>query len=117
MWLSPLAISLPTSGSQLTAALPYLAAIIGPALGYFAARFSATARLEKTLLDASRSWVEQSQVRHAQDGVLISTRDAIILEREAEIIRQRGEINQHLQREVSLENFIERSGLKIPGKS
>lgn len=69
--------------------------------GWFAARYTAFAQLNKTVLDASRQMVEDAQAVHARDG-------ARILELETEILRMRGEVNAHIQRERSLEHMIER---------
>ena len=90
------------SGFGLSDALPYLSAGATGLLGFFGAQFTAVARLQKTLLDASRQWVGDTQAQRARDGVRIS-------ELEAEVLRQRGEINQHIQREESLQRALERS--------
>lgn len=90
------------SGFNWAAALPYLSAVATGLLGFFGAQFTAVARLQKTLLDASRQWVEQLQKQRALDG-------ARIFELEAEVLRQRGEINSHIQREESLQRALERA--------
>lgn len=92
---------LPDPGFGLSDVLPFLGAAVTGLLGFFGAQFTAVARLQKTLLDASRQWVEQSQTQHARDGVRI-------LELEAEALRQRGEINQHIQRVQSLQHTLDR---------
>lgn len=99
--------STPVSGFGLSDALPYLSAVVTGLLGFFGAQFTAVARLQKTLLDASRQYVDQSQAQHARDG-------ARILELEAEIIRQRGEINQHIQTKESLQHALERAAQQQP---
>lgn len=97
---------LPPSGSGLSDVLPFLGAAVTALLGFFAAQFTAVARLQKTLLDASRQWVDQSQKRHAQDGVRI-------LELEGEILRMRGEIAQAIQRAESWQHRYERLSLSL----
>lgn len=94
-------------GLSPTVALPYFVAGGTAALGYFGARLTATAQLQRTLLVASRQWVEESQMQHARDIARIS-------ELETEITNQRGNLNQALQREASLLSFIARSGLALP---
>jgi hypothetical protein len=96
-----------TLGSALLVALPYLGAIAASVLGWFAAQFSTVARLEKTLLGASQSFVEQAQALRAQDGARIS-------ELEAEIIRQRGLIRGHQQWEDSVRRWARRSNVDLP---
>jgi chromosome segregation ATPase len=83
-------------------------------LGWFGARFTAHARLEKTLLDASRALVEECQAQHARDGVRISALEETVREREGEIQRLRGEVRQAAQREDSLRRLFERSGVPLP---
>lgn len=97
--------ALPPSDFGLSDVLPFLGAVATGLLGFFGAQFTAVARLQKTLLDASRLWVEQSQTQHARDGVRI-------LELEAEILRQRGEISQHIQRGQSLQHALDRAQAK-----
>ncbi len=102
------------SGLGLKDVLLSSAAIIGPLLGFFAARFTALARLERTLLDASRQWVEDSQKRHAADGVLISGQADELLRAKAEVLRQRGEIDAKIQENESLRHFMRRNQLEPP---
>lgn len=97
----------PGLGSLITAVLPYLGAIVASVLGWFAAQFSTVVRLEKTLLGASQSFVEQAQTLRAQDGARIS-------ELEAEIIRQRGLIRNHQQWEESVRRWARRSRVDLP---
>lgn len=91
----------PPHGSALSDVLPWAGALLTGFAGWSAARFTAFAQLNKTILDASRLLVEESQTIHARDGVRI-------LELETEVLRQRGEINQGIQRERSLQHAIER---------
>lgn len=92
---------LPASGFGLSDALPYLSAAVTGLVGFFGAQFTAVARLQKTLLDASRQWVEEAQKQHALATARIS-------ELESEVLRQRGEINQLLQKVESRDHAIER---------
>lgn len=101
-------------GLALKDVLLFSAAIIGPLLGFFAARFTALARLEKTLLDASRQWVEDSQKRHAADGVLISGQADDLMQARAEVLRLRGEVWAHIQANDSLRSFMKRHKLEPP---
>lgn len=97
------------SGSWLVAALPYLAAVTTGVAGFFGARFTALAQLQRTLLDASRQWVEETQAQRARDGVRIS-------ELEAEILRQRKVIDTKIAENDALARLMERKGIKVPGR-
>jgi len=97
----------PISSFGLTAALPYWVAAATAVLGFFGARFTTIAQLQKTLLDASREWVEQTQTQRALDT-------ARILELEAEILRQRGVINAMIQFKQSLFRLLERHNIPLP---
>lgn len=83
------------------AVLPYFVAVLTGLLGWFSAQFTGLVQLQKTLLDASRQWVADSQAQHARDGVRIT-------ELESEVLRQRGTINQGLQREESLQRLLDK---------
>lgn len=96
-----------TSSSELTAALPYLAAGATAVLGYLGARYTATAPLQSSLNDAFRSLTDELQTERARLIVRIS-------ELEGEIIRQRGVINEGLAREAAMKRLAEK-GLDIPG--
>lgn len=96
-------------GFDLTGVLPYCLAAVTGVLGWFGSQFTAGAQLQRTILNASRQWVEQSQERHAQDSVHA-------LELETEIRRLRSELNAGLQREASLRNFMKRHGLQPPAR-
>lgn len=82
-------------------ALLSLAAILGPVLGYFAARYTATAPLQASLNDAFRTLMDQWQERLAQ----LTVRNS---ELEAEVLRQRGVINSNIQSIDSLNRNLER---------
>jgi len=105
----PSSVPPPELGSGLSDALPWLSAAVTGLVGWSAARFTAFAQLNKTILDASRQMVADAQEVHARDG-------ARILELEAEIIRQRGAINQGLQREQSMQHLIDRLRAEIDSR-
>lgn len=90
-------------GSPSLGVLPFLTAIGAAALGYFAARRTAIAPLQASLNDAFRSAMASWQTERAQ---LI----ARVSELEGEVLRQRGEINNHLQIIQSQQRRIERAG-------
>lgn len=92
---------------MLLAALPFAAPVLTAVLGFFAAQCTSVAQLQKTLLDASRQFVRESQEKHAQDA-------ARITELEAEIIRQRGVINAGIQTQQSLCRLLERNNIPVP---
>jgi len=102
-----LPVPLPPDGSPFGAALPYAVAVLTALLGWFGAQFTAGARLQKTLLDASRTLVAEAQTRHSADG-------ARITELESEIIRLRGEVRGHQQWEDSVRRWAQRAGLHLP---
>ncbi len=106
--------SSPSFGSIASAVLPYASAIIAGVLAWFASQFSATVRLSKTLFDASRLLVADSQAVHARDGVRISELEQKVGVAEAEVIRMRGEVNGSIQREQSLRAWVVRQGLEPP---
>lgn len=89
------------SGSDLSAVLPYLAAVVTGLLGFYGARFTATAPLQSSLNDAFRSLMEELQTQHARDIARIS-------EQENEIARLSGELRASQQRERSMLNLTER---------
>lgn len=89
------------STSSYGVALLFLAPVVTAALGYFGARYTATAPLQASMNDAFRTLMDEWQTQHAQDT-------ARILELEAEVLRQRGTINQGLQREQSMQHIIDR---------
>lgn len=90
-----------TSGSLFSDALPWAGALITGLVGWSAARYTAFAQLSKTTLDASRQLVDEFQKLRVQDT-------ARILELEAEVLRMRGEIGQHIQKEQSSHREITR---------
>ena len=92
---------LPPSGSHSSDALPYLAAVVTAALGWFGARYTAIAPLQTSLNDAFRTLMDEWQTERAAHIARIS-------ELEGEVLRQRGVINQGLQREQSLQHAYER---------
>ena len=98
---------LPPPDSGLLVVLPWAAPVITALIGWFGAQFTGLARLQRTLLDASRQLVEQSQTQHARDN-------ARILEAEAEVIRLRGVVRQYQQRELSLQHWAEREKVTLP---
>lgn len=99
----------PEQSFSLLAVLPFLAPVLTAVLGFFAAQFTSVAALQKTLLDASRAYVKESQLQHARDA-------ARIFELEAEVLRQRGVINQGIQLQQSLIRLLEHNGIPIPGQ-
>lgn len=103
-----LPVPLPTSPSGWAAALPYVLSAVTLVGGWFAAQFTAVAQLQKTLLDASRDFVGDSQAQHARDGVRI-------LELEREVLRLREESNAHIQWVESVKRWAARSGYELPG--
>ncbi len=96
----------PEFGSEHSAVLPWAGAALTGVVGFFGARFTAFAQLNKTILDASRGLVEEAQSIHARDGARIS-------ELEAEVLRQRGEIAQHIQKLESMERQLRRLQAEI----
>ncbi len=102
MRLQPLLITSSASGSDLSVVLPYLAAVVTGLLGFFGARFTATAPLQSSLNDAFRSLMEELQTQHAHDIARIS-------EQENEIARLSGELRASQQRERSVLNLAERA--------
>ena len=103
-------------GFDLTGVLPYCLAAVTGVLGWFGSQFTAGAALQRTLLNASRQWVEQSQD-------MLAHRDARILELEAQIaqlrlenLQQGGEIRSLKQLRDSLIALLKRSGIEIPGE-
>lgn len=102
-----LPVPLPPDGSGWPGALPYVLSIVTLVGGWFAAQFTAVAQLQKTLLDASRLMVAETQALHARDGARIG-------ELEAEVIRMRGLIRQHQQWEESVRRWAARSALHLP---
>lgn len=90
---------LPVSPSS--GVLPFLGVVVAAALGWFGARYTAAAPLQSSLNDAFRTFMEECQNERAQHI-------ARILELESEILRQRGEINQHLQIQASLQHNYDR---------
>lgn len=109
-----LPVPLPPSGSVITDALLWLAPIVTALGAWFASQFTAVAKLEKTLLDASRLMVAETQATHARDGVHISNLQDRSGELEAEVIRLRGLIRQHQQWEESVRRWAARSALHLP---
>jgi hypothetical protein len=93
---------LPSSGSGFTwrDVLPYFGAIAASVLTWFAAQFSQVARLEKTLLDASRQLVEAAQTQRAQDSARISELE--------------GRLRQLQQWRASAERWAKREGHSLP---
>jgi hypothetical protein len=107
------------SGSGIRGVLPVLAALLvavfgsGGVLGWlgkrFAERSSASAQLSKTLLDASREWVEQAQEERAQLTARISEQDALLAALRLECFEKEGEIRQLKQVNRSLQAAIDRA--------
>ncbi len=98
----------PDSSSLGGGVLPYLAAVVTGLLGFFGARFTATAPLQASLNDAFRSLMDEWQTERAQHIARIS-------ELEAEVLRQRGVINQHLQLQASLQHNYDRLRAEMDG--
>lgn len=99
-------------GLPLTDVLPYFGTVVAALLGYFGARYTATAPLQTALNDAFRSLMEELQTKGASDAALILELRQREVELEAEIIRQRGELRQKDQLIDSLTRLCERNGLK-----
>lgn len=66
------------------------------------------------LNDAFRSLTEELQADHAQLSARISGEKLARERAEAEVLRLRGLVNSHIQREASLKRWAERSGLTLP---
>ena len=90
-----------------TAVLPFLGVVVAGLLGWFGARHTAIAPLQVSLNDAFRTFMKE-----AQDD--IAFKDARILELESEIIRQRGEIRQHLAQREAFLRILERNEIMPP---
>jgi peptidoglycan hydrolase CwlO-like protein len=103
----------PEHGSGLSAALPYLSAIGAAGLTWLAARYTAFAQLSKTVLDASRRLVDQTQALHAQDGALIVEKDEKIEALRLELLLKGGEIRQHLQQRDSITVALEKEQRRV----
>ncbi len=90
------------ASSLYTVALPFFTAIGASALTYLGVRRTSIAPLRAEVNDAFRTWMHEAQEERARDTVRI-------LELEAEILRQRREINQHLQIIQSTQAELERA--------
>jgi hypothetical protein len=82
--------------------LPYLGAGMTAGLGWFAAQFTGTARLQREVNAALHSLMDELQTQHAQDIARIS-------ELTSEIAQLRQVIG-------SLKAYMRRSGLVVPGE-
>lgn len=99
----------PDLGSPSSGALPYLVAVVTGLLGFFGARFTATAPLQASLNDAFRSLMDELQTEHAR----LSAR---VYELESEKLQLAGDLRQTQQREQSLLELVRRAGIPIPGE-
>src|SRR6185369_1167338 len=88
------------SGSDIKDVLPFSASVVTALLAWFAARSTSLARLQKTLLDASRDWVRHTQEQRALDIARISELEAELLKATAEALRLRGEVDAGIQRDA-----------------
>lgn len=104
----------PTSGLEPSVVLPYFLAVVTGLVGWFGAQFTAGAKLQETVLSASRALVTEWQTQHAQDSARISALEDKLKIAESEVVRMRGEVNGSLQREESLRRFVLRNGLTPP---
>ena len=104
------------SGLSIKDALPFLLSVITAVGGWFAARSTAFAQLSKTVLDASRKLVEQTQALHAQDGAHIARLEERIRFLELELLRKEGEIRQHLQQVDSFKRAWQKEVAKNKNK-
>jgi TolA-binding protein len=93
-----------------------LAGIVGSALGWFAALFSTTVRLQTVLNGAFTTLTAELQSEHARLIARASEAERQVTEREGEIQRMRGEIRSLQQWQNSAKNFCERSGVTLPAK-
>lgn len=105
----------PTSGLDMSAVLPYFLAAMTGVLGWFGAQFTAGAQLQKTILDASRLWVEQSQEMLAHRDARISALENELSHMRLECLQHSGEIRGLKQTRDSLTALIKRAGVEIPG--
>ncbi len=97
----------PTSGFGLGAALSFFGGIIVALLGLFGVRSSQAAPLQLSVNDAFRTLIGELQEERATLIVRIS-------ELEAEVLRQRGVINQGLAREAALGRALAKLGVGDP---
>ncbi len=91
----------PISVSGFSAVLLFCGALLTAVLALFGVRYTARAPLQVTLNDAFRTLMNEWQSEKSRLLARIS-------ELEAEVRRQRGEINQHIQVTQSLEHRIQR---------
>lgn len=116
--LPPFLIALPTPsltvGLPGPDALPYCLAAVTALAGWFGARSTAGARLQKTLLDASRQWVEQSQEERAHLTVRISELETELAATKLACLQQAGEIRGLKQYNFSLQETMKRAGIDVP---
>ena len=90
------------SGLGLSDVLPYLGAGMTAGLGWFAAQFTGTARLQREVNAALHSLMEELQTQHAQDVARVSALSS--------------ELAQANQLINSLKSHMRRHGLAVPGE-
>lgn len=97
-----LVLGLPASGSGFTDALPFLGAGVTAGLGWFAAQFTGTAKLQREVNAALHSLMDELQTQHALDVARVS-----------ELNSETKQLRQIVQ---SLKSYIRRNGLTVPGE-
>ena len=97
-----LPMPLPGGGLDWSGAPPYLVAGVTAGLGWFAAQFTGTARLQREVNAALHALMDELQTRHAQDIVRISDLS--------------GEVSGLKQLVDSLKSHMRRHGLTVPGE-
>ncbi len=84
--------------------------VIGAALlAWSAARYSQRAPLQESLNAAFRSVMDELQTERARLIARISELESDLTNREAEIIRLRGEVRQHLQIQQSQHRLLDKN--------
>lgn len=110
----PLLVTPPlTPGLPGADVLPYLLAAVTALAGWFGARSTAGARLQGTLLNASRQWVEQSQEMLAQRDARISELENDLAKSRLDCLQQAGEIRSLKQYNFSLQETAKRAGIDV----
>lgn len=94
MSLPQLPAPIPQPNSELWAVLPFLWGAVTAIGGWFAAQYTAAAKLQGTLLNASRLLVEQSQAQHARDSARILELESENRRKQVLLEQQLGEIRQ-----------------------
>jgi len=108
---------LPESGSLKLDAQPYsvilLVASITGLSGWFAARHTARAPLQQAVNDALRLLMEEMQSQLARASAHASELERTVKDREAEVVRLRGEARQMQQINHSYVRLLLRNGIDV----